>query len=142
MEIRRATADDEAVMRSLWDEFTAEATYTPYPGSPFSASLVADHLAFLAEDAGTPAGCVYAATPSEHFGFVFGLYVRPPARRRGLARRLMRTVGEALRAEGRRYVLLSVDTPNAAAQALYDNLGFTESARTLRADIDELLKGR
>jgi hypothetical protein len=35
MEIRRATEADADAMRELWDEFTAEATFTPYPGSPF-----------------------------------------------------------------------------------------------------------
>ncbi|HVC85909.1 MAG TPA: GNAT family N-acetyltransferase [Gaiellaceae bacterium] len=139
MEIRRATADDEHIMRLLWHELSAETTYTPYPGSEFSESLLADHLAFLAEQAGEPVGCVYAATPSEHFGFVFGLYVRPVARRRGLARDLMRAVAEALRVEGRKYIVLSVDTPNAAARSLYEQLGFVDAARTLRARIDDLL---
>jgi len=139
MEIRRATLDDAATIRSLWDEFNAETTYTPYPGSEFSESLLTDQLAFLAEDGGKPVGCVFAATPSDHYGFVFGLYVRPTARRRGLARRLMSTVADALRGEGRRYILLSVDTPNTAARSLYNDLGFTDAARTLRVDIDELL---
>jgi ribosomal protein S18 acetylase RimI-like enzyme len=139
MEIRRATLHDEPVMRSLWVEFNAEATYTPYPGSAFAGSLLTDQHAFLAEDAEEPVGCVYAATPSDDYGFVFGLYVRPAARRRGLARLLMRTVAEALRDEGRRYIVLSVDTPNTAARSLYDDLGFTDAARTLRADVERLL---
>lgn len=139
MDIRRATEVDESVMREMWDEFTAETTYTPYPGSPFSPSLLADQIALIAEESGSGVGCVYAATPSDHYGFVFGLYVRPSARRQGLARKLMRAVAEALAAEGRRFVVLSVDTPNAAARSLYDDLGFVDAARTLRAGIDELL---
>jgi hypothetical protein len=35
MDIRRATEADLGLMRRLWDEFTAETTFTPYPGSPF-----------------------------------------------------------------------------------------------------------
>ena len=66
--------------------------------------------------------CVYVNLASESFGFVFGLYVRPEARRRGIARALMRAVAEALRDEGREYVVLSVDTPNDAARALYEGL--------------------
>jgi ribosomal protein S18 acetylase RimI-like enzyme len=128
-------------MRTRWEEFTAETTYTPYPGSPFSESLLTDQFAFLAEDTREPVGCVYAATPSDHYGFVFGLYVRPAARRAGIARRLMNAVAEALHGEGKRYIVLSVDTPNAAARALYDNLGFIDAARTLRIDIEELLRG-
>ena len=138
MQIRRATPDDEPIMRSLWDEFTAETTYTPYPGSPFSESLLTDHLAFLAQEGGKPVGSIYANLPTDHYGFVFGLYVRPEARRRGLARRLMNTVADAVHASGRRYLVLSVDTPNTAARSLYENLGFRDSARFLRIDIDEL----
>jgi ribosomal protein S18 acetylase RimI-like enzyme len=138
-QIRRALLDDEDAMRALWTEFTAETTYTPYPGSEFSASLLTDQLAFIAEGSDAPVGCVFAAMPSDHFGFVFGLYVRPNARRHGLAQHLMRTVAQALRDEGRQYVVLSVDTPNAAARSLYGKLGFVDAARTLRADIDDLL---
>lgn len=141
MEIRRAALNDEQVMRELWEEFDAETTYTPYPGPEFVESLLTDQLAFLAENDGEPVGCVYAATPSDHYGFVFGLYVRPAARRAGLARRLMRSIAEELREDGRRYIVLSVDTPNATARALYDDLGFVDAARTLRVDIEELLRG-
>jgi ribosomal protein S18 acetylase RimI-like enzyme len=77
--------------------------------------------------------------PSDHFGFVFGLYVRPEHRRRGYARDLMRAVAEALRQDGKRYVVLSVDTPNAAARSLYEHLGFTDAARVLRIDVQSLL---
>lgn len=141
MEIRRATPDDESVMRTLWNEFNTETTYTPYPGSEFAESLLTDQLALLAEDAGKPVGCVYVATPSDHYGFVFGLYVRPNWRRGGLACRLMNRIAQELRDGGRRYIVLSVDTPNAAARALYDDLGFIDAARTLRVDIGELLRG-
>ena len=137
--IRRAIPDDVAVLRALWAESTDETTFTPYPGLAFADSLVTEHLAFLSEEAGDAVGCVYGALPSEHYGFVFGLYVRPSARRHGLARDLMRAVAEALRDEGRQYVVLSVDTPNDAARALYEQLGFVDMARTLRADVDQLL---
>ena len=126
-------------MRELWDDFTAETTYTPYPGSPFAETLLTDQIALVAEDSGESVGCVYAATRSDHFGFVFGLYVRPCARRRGVARSLMRAVAEVLRDEGKQYVVLSVDMPNAAARSFYDDLGFIDAARTLRAEIDQLL---
>jgi ribosomal protein S18 acetylase RimI-like enzyme len=141
MEIRRATPNDKPVMRTLWDEFNAETTYTPYPGSEFAESLLTDQLAFIAEDDGEPVGCVFAATPSDYYGFVFGLYVRPTARRGGLARRLMNSVAAELQRQGKRYIVLSVDTPNAAARTLYDDLGFIDAARTLRVDIEELLGG-
>ena len=139
MIIRGATVVDEAVMRVLWDEFTAEATYTPYPGVPFSETFLSDGIALIAEETTSPAGCVYAGTQSDHFGFVFGLYVRPNARGRGIGKALMRAVAEELQARQRRYVVLSVDGPNAAARSLYEGLGFTEVAQTLRLPVEQLL---
>ena len=139
MNVRRATEADLAVMRRLWDEFTAEATFTPYAGSPFEPSLVTKHIALVAEDGDGIVGTVYANTASLDFGYVFGLYTRPEARRRGVARVLMRAIAAILRDEGRRYVVLSVDTPNETARALYERLGFEDAARMLRADVDTLL---
>jgi len=139
MEIRRAIEADSDAMRRLWDNFSAEAHYTPYPSSPFVPALLTDHIALIAEDDGQPVGTVYANVSSPHFGFVFGLYTRPDARRRGIARALMREVATVLRDEGRKYVVLSVDTPNEGARSFYERLGFTDAARTLRADVDTLL---
>lgn len=141
MEIRRATEGDLSVMRRLWNEFTAEATFTPYPGSPFEPSLVTKHIALLAEEGDQVVGTVYANTSNPDFGYVFGLYTRPEARRRGVAQALMRAIASALRGEGRRYLVLSVDTPNEKARALYDRLGFEDAARMLRVEIDALIGG-
>jgi ribosomal protein S18 acetylase RimI-like enzyme len=141
MNIRRATEADTEVMRRLWDEFTVEATFAPYPGNPFEPALVTDHIALVAEEDGEAIGTVYANLASPHFGYVFGLYTRPDARRRGVARELMREIAVVLRDEGREYVILSVDTPNEDARAFYGELGFVDAGRTLRADVRSLLEG-
>lgn len=52
---------------------------------------------------------------------------------------LMRAVASELRESGRRYVVLSVDTPNEAARHLYDKLGFVDTARMLTVEIDQLV---
>jgi ribosomal protein S18 acetylase RimI-like enzyme len=142
VEVRRATKADAEVMGRLWEEFNTEATFTPYPGAPFEVGLVTDNVALLAEDEGEVLGVVYANVMSPHFGYVFGLYTRPSARRRGVATTLMRSIAEVLGAEGRGYVVLSVDTPNEPARLLYDRLGFADAARTLRVDVDSLLTDR
>jgi len=139
MEVRRATGIDIGVLRRLWDDFTAEATFTPYPGSAFEPSLVTKHTALVAEENGRIVGTVYANTASRDFGYVFGLYTVPGARRRGIAVALMRAIASLLRDEGRGYIVLSVDTPNETARALYDRLGFEDSARMLRIEVDALL---
>jgi ribosomal protein S18 acetylase RimI-like enzyme len=141
MVIRRATEADLAVMQRLWNDFTAEATFTPYPGSAFDPSLVTKHIALVAEEDNGVVGSVYANTASKDFGYVFGLYTRPDARRRGVARAMMRAIASVLHEEGRRYVVLSVDTPNEKARALYERLGFEDAARMLRAEVDALLSG-
>jgi ribosomal protein S18 acetylase RimI-like enzyme len=139
VEIRRATEGDLSVLRRLWNEFTAEATFTPYPGSAFEPALVTKHIALVAEEDGRVVGTVYANTTSQHFGYVFGLYTRPDSRRKGVAQALMRAIASVLHQEGRRYVVLSVDTPNEKARALYDRLGFEDAARMLRTDVEGLL---
>ena len=141
MVIRRATEADLALMQGLWNDFTAEATFTPYPGSAFDPSLVTKHIALVAEEDDGVLGTVYANTASKDFGYVFGLYTRPDARRRGVARAMMRAIASVLHEEGRRYVVLSVDTPNEKARALYERLGFEDAARMLRAEVDALLSG-
>ena len=140
MEIRRATEADIKVMRRLWDKFTVEATFAPYPGNPFEPALLTDHLALVAEEDGEAIGTVYANLSSPHFGFVFGLYTRPDARRGGVARELMREIATVLQDEGREYILLNVDTPNEEARAFYEALGFVDAGRTLRADVRSLLR--
>ena len=124
----------------MWDASSEETAYTPYPGAAFEEAFLDQFLALVAEEAGEPVGCVYVNRVSETFGFVFGLYVRPGHRRLGVARALMRAVADALHDEGREYVVLSVDTPNDAARALYDELGFVDAARTLRARTADLLE--
>jgi ribosomal protein S18 acetylase RimI-like enzyme len=52
----------------------------------------------------------------------------------------MRSIAAVIREQGRRYVVLSVDTPNEAGRALYERLGFADAARVLRADVDGLLE--
>ena len=141
MEVRQATGADVEVLRGLWDASMAEATFTPYPGAPFDPAFLTDHLALVAEEEGRIVGAAYANLVSTHYGFVFGVYVRPDARRRGIARALMRAIARELRSRDRAYVVLSVDTPNAGARALYERLGFVDAARILQARVDQLADG-
>lgn len=140
MKIRRATAADAGTARRLWDAFTDEATFTPYPAAPFDEALLRDQVALLAEEEGEAVGAVYANLSGPSFAYVFGLYVRPERRRRGVARALMQAIVEFAVEEGRGHVVLSVDTPNAAARAFYERLGFADAARTLRAEAAGLVE--
>jgi GNAT superfamily N-acetyltransferase len=137
--VRRAGSGDVDLARALWERFVEETAYTPYPPAPFEPTLVTDHLALVAEEDGQAVGIVYANLTSPGFGFVFGLYVEPASRRRGVATALMREVASAIGEDGREHVVLSVDTENAAARALYARLGFVDAARTLRSDVSGLM---
>ena len=140
MNVRPALAADAEALSRLWTASLEEITFTPYEGSSFDQTLVTEHIALVAQDdSGEIAGVVYANAASPDYGFVFGLFVRPDARQRGVARLLMRAVALELRESGRRYVVLSVDTPNESARRLYDELGFVDAARTLRVEIDRLV---
>lgn len=138
IEIRRATDADLDVMRRLWDDFSAETHYTPYPPGGFDPALVRDHVALIAEDQGEAVGTVYANLSSSHFGYVFGVYTVPAARGRGVGRALMQAIAAHLRGQGRDHVVLSVDTPNEGARAFYERLGFEDASRMLRAPVDRL----
>ena len=139
MRIRAATNADAERLRELWDAFTAEASYTPYPPHPFTPGLLNDNAVLVADDDRTVVGTLYLSTANPGFGFVFGVYVVPEARRRGVAEALVRAAARILRDDDRPYLVLGVDTPNEGARALYAKLGFVDQARTLRADVDGLL---
>ncbi len=69
----------------------------------------------------------------EHGGavlFIEELYVAPGARRRGVARALLRRLLADCRASGVRAVELEVDEGHEPARALYRSLGFKANART------------
>lgn len=65
-----------------------------------------------------------------HKATIYGLYVAPSARRRGIARRLLtRAIATAGRLEGLRQIRIGVVTANAAATGLYVKAGFVEYGR-------------
>jgi GNAT superfamily N-acetyltransferase len=131
MRVRPATGADAERLAELWAAFNAETTYIPYPPAQFDPAFLATNTVLV--------GTLYLNSGNEGYGYVFGVYVVPEARRRGVAEALMRAAARVLRDEGRRYLVLGVDTPNEAARALYAKLGFVDQARTLRADVDGLL---
>ena len=73
---------------------------------------------------GQPRGVVFAVAERGWCG-IFGMFVQPDARRRGIATALLGTIAsEAQNVEATR-CYLQVEQDNPAAQALYSGLGFT-----------------
>jgi ribosomal protein S18 acetylase RimI-like enzyme len=75
------------------------------------------------EDAGRPVAFALGVVDGDHVG-LFDVLVAPQARRRGLARRLTRSIGAWGREHGARFAYLQVVATNAAALPLYADLGF------------------
>lgn len=133
LEVRSATAADIPVLVNLMADFYAEASFAldrDWAARSFAA-LLADpqrNAAWIAFQDGQPAGhAVLCARHSMEFGgldgYIDDLYVRPGARRRGLARALLERLIAHARAQGVQALHVEVAPTNAAAQALYAALG-------------------
>jgi ribosomal protein S18 acetylase RimI-like enzyme len=59
-----------------------------------------------------------------HIGVIWGMYVAPEARSRGIGAALLDTMLEEIRKSGRSLAQLSVAEPNAVARDLYESAGF------------------
>src|SRR5215475_6287283 len=74
---------------------------------------------------GVMVGFVIGLVEPDHTGHVTTVGVAPEHRRRSLAKRLMAQVEEGFRKRNVRLVRLEVRTMNAAAQKLYESLGYS-----------------
>jgi len=106
-----------------------------YPRSAFRYYLNdPDSILILAEDdeGGRVLGFVIAEASLDHgeaAGHIITIDVRPSMQRRGLGRMLMEAFLGALRAAGAAVVTLEVAADNDAAQAFYQQFGFSETGR-------------
>ncbi|MBX9403124.1 GNAT family N-acetyltransferase [Lysobacter sp. BMK333-48F3] len=133
-QIRPARADDRAAVLALLAETFAD-TWRPQLTAEAIADYRRERVAeryvdaqllqlLVAELDGAVVG--FAGRSD---AFVDSLHVGAQARRRGVARALMRALETAMRGEGLTEASLETDTFNRASQALYLALGYRESAR-------------
>ena len=138
--IRPATADDLPLVRQLWQAFNAEI-----PDEPWREDDVAEDLAWLERAirdeivllAGED-GLGVAQRKGERLGFLDVVYVRPEARRSGLAAQLVREVAAQMREGGVDMLELEVLASNAEARSIYDRWGFKPVELTLGAPLAQL----
>lgn len=78
----------------------------------------------IALDDSGPVGMVMGARDDEGLFHVFGMWVAPEARGRGVGRRLLAAIEEWMSAAGGTTVQLSVTSEAAAAQRLYESAGY------------------
>jgi ribosomal protein S18 acetylase RimI-like enzyme len=142
--VRAATEADLPALVAMWRALGDESSRTPYGPTrfeelaPAGRSVLDEYLALVADD-GATCGCVLASLVRSDVGYVFGLYVRPAARRRGAGRQLLGAAAAALRERGALWLLLDVDGGNEEAAGFYHALGFQEAGRRLTVEVERLL---
>ena len=138
--IRPATADDLPLVRELWQEFNTEIPDEPWREDDLAEDLagleqaIRDEIVLLADED----GLAVASRRGERLGFLDVVYVRPAARRSGLATQLIREAAARLRAAGAEMLELEVLASNAEARAIYERWGFKPVELTLGAPLAEL----
>jgi len=141
---RRAGKADEAVLRELWEEFEREVPW-PFGESETWEEEWADTLddirgggVFIAEDGEGPVGVARIEAPKHGFAHVQIVYVRPRARREGVARALLRDCAADARSRGAEWVSLEVLTSNPTAVTVWRRLGFVEHSYEMATRLDAL----
>ena len=145
MRIRAITEADEAAIRALWEAFEAEVPepegFTPETWEEAWADLsrhAREGVALIAEDDDGPAAYAFATALRGPRSHVTDVYVRPDARRRGLATELIRQLVAGLRDLGAEWVSLDVQTRNRPARALWERLGFADVQAVMAAPLETL----
>ncbi|HET7354055.1 MAG TPA: GNAT family N-acetyltransferase [Gaiellaceae bacterium] len=138
--IRAATPADLPLVRELWAAFNTEIPDEPWREDDLAEDLdwldqaVKEEIVLLAgED-----GLAVARRRGERLGFLEVVYVRPEARRGGLAAELVREVATRLQAAGAEMLELEVLASNAEARAIYEHWGFKPVELTLGAPLAQL----
>jgi GNAT superfamily N-acetyltransferase len=135
MAVRQATEHDRETLRTLWREFAG----TPPPWAEGAEEetfaeldrAVAEGTAMIAEEGGEPIGFASGLARGDRVAELTELYVRPDARRSGVATELARAVLSAVGAE---HVRVAVGVDNDPARKFYRRLGFRPEQLVLRLD--------
>jgi histidinol-phosphatase len=141
--VRPATQADRETLLALWEEFADDSVpaWVPDARDGTAAGIdrsIAFEAAYLAERDGETVGFAAAVPYGQGAAELVELYVRPPARRAGVAAALLREVTAALRRAGVEYVFVSTGADNAAALAVYERWGFAPHMVELITTVDEL----
>lgn len=145
MTVRPATAQDEAVLRTLWEEFEAEvpepagfAAHTWEGAWPSLREEIAAGAVFLAEGPDGPSGFANALADGPGRFRLDTIYVQPRVRRTGVAKELLAAVAGVARAAGATHLTLEVLERNETARAVWGRLGFASLSRVLAEPLDAL----
>ena len=145
MNVRRATEDDRQTLYALSDEWVERESHIPSwvegarEGTQAGINdALSSGSAVIAEERGEVLGFACGVMQGLRVGDLTELYVRPHARRRGIARELVRAVVAELSALGAAFVTGGVALDNAAARSFYEYAGFRPGELRLVADVETL----
>jgi len=142
--LRRATESDRETLIGLWDEWVGDDGVPDWVEGAREGTLEGIDRALEAgsavvwEEGGEAVGFACAVVRGTRVADLTELYVRPSARRRGIARRLVRAVVEELEGRGVEHVTGGVAVDNQAARAFYEAVGFQPEELRLLADVGTL----
>ena len=145
MNVRRATEDDEAALRELWQEFETEvpepAGFQPEPWDDQWSSIrksIDNGSVFVAEDGDRPVAVVHLLAPDRGVAHVEWAYVQRGSRRRGVVKTLLRECVREAREKGAVTVSLEALKANEPALAVWQRLGFEVVEFFMAAPLDTL----
>jgi len=143
--VRRATAADEAALKELWEEFELEVPEPDgYPPETWDeewrdvTAAIEGGAVYIAEDEDGPIGSARATPPDRGRSHLVLVYVRPRARRMGVAKALVRACVVEVRQRGAERMSLDVLWVNTLAREVWSRLGFREKALVMVSTLDEL----
>ncbi len=120
------SAESQQLIAELWAE--VDLIYgNREPTVPDVSGMEGPDAVFLiARESGDAVGCVALRPLRKAIAEVKRMYVKPTARRRGLARQLMEALEVIAREKGFREIWLETGLGQPAAIQLYENLGYTQ----------------
>ena len=131
MNVRRATEDDEAALRVLWEEFEAEVPeppgFLPEPWELQWSAIrksIGDGAVYVAQDGDSLVAVVHVLAPERGVAHVEWAHVQPAWRRRGVVKELLRECVREVRENGVTTVSLEALSANEPALTVWRRLGF------------------
>ncbi len=145
MSIRPATEADHDLLRDLWQAYERElespdwwdATWE-HEWQDLHAAIHGDALLLIAEADGNPVGYALSRQRRPRAAHLHDIYVRPEARRSGVAKELLSAIATEMRGRGVEVLTLGVDLGNTVARTVYRRLGFAEDSLRLVIELDRL----
>jgi ribosomal protein S18 acetylase RimI-like enzyme len=145
MNVRAAAESDAQSLRELWEAFEAEVPepdgFTPEAWDDawkWLRTYMTSGVVLIAEEDGVPVGMLEASPAEATRWHVETVYVKPAARRRGVAKALLRECADRARKAGVGHVSLGVLVANQPAVSIWRRLGFDPVETVMAQPLESL----